>query len=84
MFFTILLAAALASPVESADATPAEEPQTLDETWELLGPDALSQQALGMQAEGRRAAALERLAWLSEQHPDPLITFHIGKTLELD
>lgn len=88
MLCSMLLAVALAFSADaSADsAAPAGEaaPLTREETWAQLGPDALFQQALAFQAEGRRSAALERLAWLQEQHPDPQISFQIGKTLELD
>lgn len=88
MLCSMLLAAALAfTPEAAADSEispPEPQPVTREEAWEQLGPDALFQQALAFQAEGRRSAALERLAWLQENHPDPRITFQIGKTLELD
>lgn len=77
-------------PVE--DASPAEPPVpeeqppplTREETWAQLGAEGLFRQALALQDEGRRAAALERFAWLDEHHPSAAVTFQIGKTLELD
>lgn len=89
MLLSLLFAAALAETVAPPEAplpaeVPAAAPETREEAWEQLGPDALMQQALAFQADGRRGAALERLAYLSEHHPDPAVTFEIGKTLELD
>lgn len=82
MFCTLFFAVALARPPE--DGTVTDHIDARQEAWAQLGPDALMQQALTLQSEGRRAAALERLAYLNEHHPAPVVTFQIGKTLELD
>ena len=82
MLCTLFFAVALATSPEDGFATGHLDARQA--AWAQLGPDALMQQALTLQSEGRRAAALERLAYLNEHHPAPVVTFQIGKTLELD